>query len=83
MSGLWGEDPPASAGKMVQLYVSQLRRLLAGDDAQIVTHGRGYELRLPDDAVDVTRFERLVERARGRLARRARALARLGAGRRR
>ena len=39
---------------MVQLYVSQLRRLLAGDDAQIVTHGRGYELRLPDDAVDVT-----------------------------
>ena len=48
---------------MVQLYVSQLRRLLAGDDAQIVTHGRGYELRIPADAVDAARFERLVEQA--------------------
>src|SRR3954465_453977 len=33
IDGLWGEDPPATAPKMVQLYVSQLRRLLAGDDA--------------------------------------------------
>ena len=31
---------------MVQLYVSHLRRLLDGDGAEIVTHGRGYELRL-------------------------------------
>ncbi len=63
VDGLWGEDPPATAAKMVQLYVSQLRRLLAGDDAQIVTHGRGYELRMPDDAVDAARFGRLVEEA--------------------
>ena len=26
VEGLWGEQPPASAPKMVQLYVSQLRR---------------------------------------------------------
>ncbi len=26
--GLWGEQPPHSAAKMVQLYVSHLRRLL-------------------------------------------------------
>src|SRR3954470_16649686 len=63
VDGLWGEQPPATAPKMVQLYVSQLRRLLAGDDAEIVTHGRGYELRLPADAVDAARFERLVEKA--------------------
>jgi YVTN family beta-propeller protein len=63
VDGLWGEDPPASAPKMVQLYVSQLRRLFAGDGAQIVTHGRGYELRVPPDAVDVARFERLVDKA--------------------
>ena len=62
--GLWGEEPPPSAPKMVQLYVSQLRRLLDGDGATIVTHGRGYELCLPADAVDVERFERLVERVR-------------------
>jgi peptide/nickel transport system substrate-binding protein len=65
IDGLWGEDPPATAPKMVQLYVSQLRRLLSGDDAEIVTHGRGYELRVRDDAIDAARFERLVEQAAG------------------
>src|SRR3954451_18455161 len=63
LAGLWGDDPPASAAKMVQLYVSQLRRLLAGADAEIVTYGRGYELRMAADAVDAGCFERLVEQA--------------------
>ena len=63
VDGLWGEEPPVTAPKMVQLYVSQLRRLLAGGDAQIVTRGRGYELRVREDAVDAVRFERLVEEA--------------------
>ena len=64
IEGLWGEEPPATAAKMVQLYVSQLRRLVAEDDgAQIVTHGRGYELRLDPEAVDAARFERLVTEA--------------------
>ena len=47
IEGLWGEPAPPSAVKMVQLYVSQLRRLLDGGDGVIVTRGRGYELRLP------------------------------------
>ena len=66
IDGLWGDHPPQSAAKNVQYYVSQLRKALASDEseAQIVTHGRGYELQLPDDAVDAARFERLVERAR-------------------
>jgi DNA-binding SARP family transcriptional activator len=65
IDGLWGEDPPASAAKNLQLYVSQLRKALdgGGAGASIATHGRGYELRLPEDAVDATRFERLVEQA--------------------
>ena len=65
IDGLWGEDPPASAAKNLQLYVWQLRKALdaGGAGASIVTHGRGYELRLPEDAVDATRFERLVEEA--------------------
>ena len=61
IEGLWGEAAPASGVKMVQLYVSQLRRLLEGTDAEIVTRGRGYELRVDADAVDALRFERLVE----------------------
>ena len=59
--GLWGETPPATAPKMVQLYVSRLRRVINGNGAEIVTRGRGYELRLPDDEVDAIRFERLVD----------------------
>jgi DNA-binding SARP family transcriptional activator/WD40 repeat protein len=67
IDGLWGDGPPASAAKNVQLYVSRLRKALGtnGSGATIVTRGRGYELQLPDDAVDAARFERLVERARG------------------
>ena len=62
VEGLWGEEPPATAAKMVQLYVSQLRKALAddGDGAEIVTRGRGYELRLGDGELDARRFERLV-----------------------
>ena len=42
IEGLWGEQPPPSAAKMVQNYVWRLRKAL-GDDGgtEIVTHGRG------------------------------------------
>src|SRR5215212_6109062 len=63
IEGLWGESAPASGAKMVQLYVSQLRRLLDGGDGAILTRGRGYELRVPADAVDAVRFEQLVGEA--------------------
>jgi DNA-binding SARP family transcriptional activator len=59
--GLWGEQPPASAAKMIQLYVSHLRKAIEGDGAAIVTHGRGYALELAGDRIDAVRFERLVE----------------------
>jgi peptide/nickel transport system substrate-binding protein len=65
VDALWGDRPPATAQKMVQLYVSQLRRLLAADSAQIVTQGRGYELRIDPRVVDAASFERLVEKAAG------------------
>src|SRR5215210_1757233 len=62
IDGLWGEQPPATAPKMVQVYVSQLRKAMAGsgDGAQIVKRGRGYELRLADGDVGARRFERVV-----------------------
>jgi YVTN family beta-propeller protein len=60
IEGLWGEGPPATAPKLVQVLVSQLRKQLAGVDAEIVTRGRGYELRVDADAVDALHFERLL-----------------------
>ena len=68
VDGLWGHDPPATSAKMVQTYVSQLRRLLADADAEILTIGRGYELEIPPDSVDAGRMERLVERGSGQEA---------------
>ena len=64
--GLWGDRPPSSAPKMVQLYVSHLRRLLGENGARIVTRGRGYELQLANGGVDVARAERLLEESRPR-----------------
>ena len=62
IEGLWGEDPPSSAAKMVQNYVWRLR----GGGVAIVTHGRAYELDVDRDQVDACRLERLVaDAARG------------------
>jgi DNA-binding SARP family transcriptional activator len=66
IDGLWGDHPPASALKLVQLYVSHLRKAL-GEDL-IATHGRGYELRLDRKEVDAGRFERLLAQGAAREA---------------
>jgi WD40 repeat protein/DNA-binding SARP family transcriptional activator len=65
IDGLWADHPPTSAAKNLQSYVSQLRKALASDGAgaSIVTRGRGYELRVAEEAVDALRFENLVEEA--------------------
>jgi DNA-binding SARP family transcriptional activator/DNA-binding beta-propeller fold protein YncE len=60
---LWGERPPATATKVVQSYVSQLRRALGPD--VIVTRSPGYELRVEEDALDVERFRQLTSEGRG------------------
>ena len=72
VEGLWGEEPPSSAPKMVQQYVSQLRRLLADDGAaRIATRNGGYALEVERDAVDALRFEALVDGGECEPARRA------------
>jgi len=58
---LWGEGSPPSAPKVLQGYVSKLRRGLPPD--AIVTRGSGYLLRVTD--TDADEFERLLEQARG------------------
>lgn len=62
IEGIWGEQPPATAAKMLQVYVSQLRKALfaAGADGAIVTRAHGYQLRLGGDDCDALRFERLL-----------------------
>jgi DNA-binding SARP family transcriptional activator len=62
IEGMWGEQPPATAAKMLQVYVSRLRKAFtaAGGDREIVTRGHGYELGLGDDECDARRFERLL-----------------------
>jgi DNA-binding SARP family transcriptional activator/ABC-type branched-subunit amino acid transport system substrate-binding protein len=57
---LWGEQPPATAIKSIQVYVSQLRKSLG--EGVLETRGRGYVLVADDDAVDAARFERLLDR---------------------
>jgi len=61
---LWGERPPATAGKIVLGYVSRLRKLLPAGILE--TREPGYVLHARD-ALDLTRFERLREEA-GRAA---------------
>jgi YVTN family beta-propeller protein len=63
IEGLWGERAPPTASKTLQVYVSRLRKALEGGDAEILTRGRGYELRIEPDAVDAVSFERAVEEA--------------------
>jgi DNA-binding SARP family transcriptional activator/class 3 adenylate cyclase len=60
IDALWGDEPPRSATKTLQTYVSSLRRLLSA--GAIETAGGGYRLVVPADAVDVLRFEDLVRR---------------------
>jgi DNA-binding SARP family transcriptional activator/nucleotide-binding universal stress UspA family protein len=64
---VWGERPPPSAGKALQVYVSQLRD--AAEPARhapsvIISQAPGYALALPPQAVDVRVFERLWDEGR-------------------
>jgi DNA-binding SARP family transcriptional activator len=57
---LWGDEPPATAGTALQVYVSRLRKSLG--PAAIETREPGY---LVEGDVDVQRFDQLVSKARG------------------
>src|SRR5215207_217808 len=45
IDAVWGPSPPASAAKLLQTYVSQLRKALRAP-ARIRTRGAGYALEL-------------------------------------
>ncbi|MFJ4779987.1 BTAD domain-containing putative transcriptional regulator [Streptomyces sp. NPDC088762] len=65
---VWQEEPPRTARKNLQVYVSALRALLADDDRDRprLTHtGGGYVLRVAEDELDLLRFRSLVRAAEG------------------
>jgi DNA-binding SARP family transcriptional activator len=61
---LWGAHAPSTAANTLQYHVSQLRKTLAPAEV-IVTQEPGYLIQVGTDELDLLRFERLVEEARG------------------
>jgi YVTN family beta-propeller protein len=64
---LWGERPPDTAAKTVQVYVSRLRKALG--EGLLLTRGGGYVLELVPEQLDADRFEQAVSEAREELGR--------------
>ncbi|SEN05325.1 AfsR/SARP family transcriptional regulator [Nonomuraea pusilla] len=69
IDGVWGEDAPPRALGALRTYVSRLRTVLEPDRPArsrpelLTSIGRGYALRLPDGALDLTRFQRDAQQA--------------------
>src|SRR5262245_1574501 len=59
---LWRGNPPATASKALQVYVSRLRKHLGAE--VLVTRAPGYAVVVGPDELDLSHFERLVEDAR-------------------
>ncbi|MEP9361502.1 BTAD domain-containing putative transcriptional regulator [Nocardioides sp. CN2-186] len=70
---LWEDAAPPGVTATLQAYVSQLRRVIEPERQRrapatvLVTVAPGYALRVPDDNVDVHRFEQTVASAHRRL----------------
>src|SRR6185503_18416362 len=58
LDDVWDGKPPASGVRVVQVYVSELRKELG--DGLIVTRAPGYALVADRESLDLHRFERLV-----------------------
>ncbi|MBV8160534.1 MAG: AfsR/SARP family transcriptional regulator [Acidimicrobiia bacterium] len=65
---LWGGEPPRTAARTLQSYLSRLRKALNGADVRLESHRGGWALRVAPDAVDVTRVEAVAADARSRAA---------------
>lgn len=71
---LWGENPPRTATTTLQVYISQLRKLLHAADPEygrdtLVTRPPGYALYLDPAQLDLTVFEELHHSGREALLR--------------
>jgi len=70
IEGLWGDDPPATASKMLQVLVSRLRAALGDGAAEqvIATQAPGYVAGPAADQLDLARFQQLVRKGRATLS---------------
>ena len=59
IDALW-EEPPGNAVRSVQTYVYRIRLSLAEERSRLETTQGGYQLHIPEQAVNALRFERLV-----------------------
>jgi DNA-binding SARP family transcriptional activator len=59
IAALWEEEPPDTAQKALQVYVSNLRKRLGRD--RIVTKAPGYAIRVEPGELDLELFERLAD----------------------
>ncbi|HEX6227892.1 MAG TPA: AfsR/SARP family transcriptional regulator, partial [Solirubrobacterales bacterium] len=64
---LWGDDSPERAAAALRVNVSRVRKALPPD--VLATRAPGYVIRIEPGALDLHRFERLVDEARSLLAR--------------
>ena len=56
---VWGEDPPRTAERTLQSYLTRLRKGLGPDS--IIRTGAAYRLDVTPDSVDVLRFQRRID----------------------
>ena len=62
---MWPTGPPASAGRLIHVYVSQLRKALP--ETRIATVAPGYALEVREGELDSARFEHGLEEGRSAL----------------
>ncbi|MGQ0848186.1 MAG: nSTAND1 domain-containing NTPase [Actinomycetota bacterium] len=62
IEAIWGDDPPRTVTHSIQIYVSELRKLLAGRADTIETRPPGYLLRVEPEQIDAHRFDELRRR---------------------
>jgi DNA-binding SARP family transcriptional activator len=61
IDALWGAEPPPTAAKTVQVYVSRLRKELG--DGRLLTRAPGYALQVDRSELDLAEFESLLGEA--------------------
>lgn len=65
VSCVWDDDFPLIAEGTFRSYLTHVKRVIDAADgqAELISRDGGYQLRLPADCVDVSRFRRLVHQA--------------------
>ncbi|HEY2579368.1 MAG TPA: BTAD domain-containing putative transcriptional regulator [Streptosporangiaceae bacterium] len=66
VDAVWADTPPTTSKSQIQACISALRRQFTGaaPGCEIATRSVGYAILLPDQALDVDRFQQLVSRGR-------------------